>query len=144
MHAKLQRATILTGVLTVLVLACFGTSKAAQFQDSDRFRDTEIFTVDVAVDVSTGAAILSSGGPNLGSTFIIDGKIFPGGALPKGAGMGDPNMRAASAPGFAKVFSPAVRVPRMWVTTRPRCLSSTGTAMRSGLRDSSPDSESRA
>ena len=104
MHAKLQRATILTGVLTVLVLACFGTSKAAQFQDSDRFRDTEIFTVDVAVDVSTGAAILSNGGPNRGSTFIIDGKIFRGGALPKGAGMGDPNMPGSIGSWICKGF----------------------------------------
>ena len=63
-------------------------------------QDFEAFTVDVAVDHGTFALTPSTGlvlnpqplGPNRGSTFIVDGKIFPGGTLAKGAGVGDPNM----------------------------------------------------
>jgi hypothetical protein len=63
-------------------------------------QDFETFTVDVAVDHQTFALNPSTGlvlnpqppGPNRGSTFIVDGKIFPGGTLQKGAGIGDPNV----------------------------------------------------
>jgi len=59
-----------------------------------------MFTVDVAVDHATFAIVPSTGlalqpepaGPNRGTPFIVDGKVFPGGTLHKGAGMGDPNQ----------------------------------------------------
>jgi len=58
------------------------------------------FVVDVAVDHASFAIIPSTGlvlnpealGPNRGTTFIVDGKVFPGGTLKRGAGMGDPNQ----------------------------------------------------
>jgi len=61
---------------------------------------SEIFTVDVAVDHETFAIVPSTGlvlhpeapGPNRGTPFIVDGKIFPGRTLLKGSGVGDPNM----------------------------------------------------
>jgi hypothetical protein len=63
-------------------------------------RDNQTFTVDVTVDHRTFAIVPSNGnvlnpeplGPNRGTPFIVDGKIFPGGTLQKGAGMGDPDM----------------------------------------------------
>lgn len=63
-------------------------------------KDYQTFTVDVAVDHQTFAIVPSTGnvlspeplGPNRGTPFIVDGKIFPGGTLEKGAGLGDPNM----------------------------------------------------
>jgi len=63
-------------------------------------KDIQTFTVDVAVDHRTFAIVPSNGnvlnpeplGPNRGTPFIVDGKIFPGGTLQKGAGMGDPDM----------------------------------------------------
>jgi hypothetical protein len=58
------------------------------------------FTVDVAVNHATFAIIPSAGlvlapeptGPNRGTTFVVDGTIFPGGTLATGAGIGDPNQ----------------------------------------------------
>lgn len=61
--------------------------------------DHESFVVDVAVNHATFAIIPSTGlvqqpealGPNRGTTFIVDGKVFPGGTLHTGAGIDDPN-----------------------------------------------------
>ena len=63
-------------------------------------REHTTFTLDVAVDHATFAIVPSTGlvlqpeaaGPNRGTPFIVDGKVFPGGTLHKGAGMGDPNQ----------------------------------------------------
>jgi hypothetical protein len=62
-----------------------------------------VFTVDVAVDHETFAIIPSTGlvlhpealGPNRGTTFIVDGTVFPAGTLQKGAGQGDPKQPGA-------------------------------------------------
>jgi hypothetical protein len=59
-----------------------------------------VFVVDVAVNHATFAIIPSNGlvlqpeplGPNRGTTFIVDGTVFPGGTLHKGNSMGDPNQ----------------------------------------------------
>jgi len=61
------------------------------------------FTVDVAVDHATFSIIPSTGlvlnpqapGPNRGTTFIVDGAVFPGGTLEKGTGLGDPAQPGA-------------------------------------------------
>lgn len=61
---------------------------------------SDVFVVDVAVDHDTFAIVPSGGnvlnpeapGPNRGTPFIVDGKVFPGRTLPKGSGVGDPNM----------------------------------------------------
>src|SRR5262245_54187689 len=63
-------------------------------------RDSMTFTLDVAVDHATFAIVPSNGlvlqpeaaGPNRGTPFIVDGKVFPGGTLRKGSGTGDPNQ----------------------------------------------------
>lgn len=63
-------------------------------------RDRVTFVVDVAVDHSTFAIVPSMGlvlqpeaaGPNRGTPFIVDGKIFPGGTLQTGDGLGDPDQ----------------------------------------------------
>jgi hypothetical protein len=48
---------------------------------------SKIFTFDVAVDCRTVVS-----GPNRGDTFIINGKIFPGGTLPSGMASNDPTQ----------------------------------------------------
>jgi hypothetical protein len=93
-----------------IVFVCLYAAKATP-------QDFESFTVDVTVDHQTFALNPSSGlvlnpqppGPNRGSTFIVDGKIFPGGTLQKGAGMGDPNMPGSVGTWFCKgIFTSAL------------------------------------
>jgi hypothetical protein len=81
--------------LVAITLLSFGASFANAGP-----KDFETFTLDVAVDFNTFAIVPSTGlvaapeatGPNRGTPFIVDGKVFAGGTLQKGAGMGDPNM----------------------------------------------------
>jgi hypothetical protein len=92
-----QRTTfsIIGGVVAAAAFAQFGaaTAKANRFY-------SDVFTVDVAVDHETFAIVPSTGlvlhpeavGPNRGTPFIVDGKIFPGRTLQKGDGLGDPNQ----------------------------------------------------
>ena len=82
-------------VMAASVVLHLGTTPA--MADPHNF---EAFTVDVAVNHETFALNPSTGlvlhpqdlGPNRGSTFIVDGTIFPGGTLQKGAGQGSPDM----------------------------------------------------
>ena len=78
--------------------------KWARFCHSANANPKEMsFTVDVAVDHGTFAIIPSTGlvlnpqapGPNRGTTFIVDGTVFPGGTLEKGTGLGDPGQPGA-------------------------------------------------
>jgi hypothetical protein len=87
--------TILVGTAAIAATLRFGTVAAKA--DNPH---AAMFTVDVAVDHETFAIIPSTGlvlhpealGPNRGTSFIVDGKIFRGGTLQKGLGMGDPNQ----------------------------------------------------
>lgn len=73
-------------------------------------REHATFTLDVAVDHATFAIVPSTGlvlqpepaGPNRGTPFIVDGKVFPGGTLHKGSGMGDPNQPGSIATWICK------------------------------------------
>jgi hypothetical protein len=100
MKRKLQ-LTLSTFALIVATGAFLHFGRSVAVADSrDRDSAAEVFTVDVAVDHETFAVIPSAGlvlhpvpvGPNRGSTFLVDGKIFSGGTLQKGIGVGDPNM----------------------------------------------------
>jgi len=98
---------ILSLALTGVALLHLGTTTAkAERQDFDEF------TVDVAVDHETFAIVPSAGlvlhpkavGPNRGTSFIVDGKVFPGGTLQEGDGQGDPNMSGSIASWICKGF----------------------------------------
>jgi hypothetical protein len=83
--------------LVVTALTAFHIAGAAP-KANDLY--SEVFVVDVAVDHATFAIVPSAGnvvnpeppGPNRGTPFIVDGRVFPGRTLPKGSGVGDPNM----------------------------------------------------
>jgi len=90
---QLLRLSTLVLAVTAIAFTSFGSAKGSP-------QDFETFTVDVAVDHETFALNPSTGlvltpqplGPNRGSTFIVDGTIFPGDTLNKGLSVGDPNM----------------------------------------------------
>jgi len=100
---QVLRYSIAGMTLFAIAFVCLLAAKAEP-------QDFESFTVDVAVDHQTFALTPSPGlvlnpqppGPNRGATFIVDGKIFPGGTLPKGAGMGDPKMPGSLGIWFCK------------------------------------------
>ncbi|HEY7058986.1 MAG TPA: hypothetical protein VH458_20780 [Vicinamibacterales bacterium] len=88
-------ASIVGGAAAMALTLQLGTIRAQA--DS---RDHVTFVVDVAVDHATFAIVPSTGlvlqpepaGPNRGTPFIVDGKVFAGGTLRRGAGQGDPNQ----------------------------------------------------
>jgi hypothetical protein len=89
----------LVGSSMVMVAALWVGTTRVQADPWDRVA----FVVDVAVDHSTFAIVPSMGlvlqpespGPNRGTPFIVDGKVFPGGTLDKGASIGDPNQQGS-------------------------------------------------
>ena len=69
-------------LMVVLLLA--GTVGSYRLFADD---DSETFTIDVSCDARTyrqNSADLSAAGSNRGDTFIVQGKIYPGGTIPKG------------------------------------------------------------
>ena len=93
----MMRRSLLFSMLPVAVLASailYLDPIAAKAEP----QDFERFTLDVAVLHPTFAivpgAIFGETGASTqrGTPFIVDGKIFPGGTLHKGAGTGDPDM----------------------------------------------------
>ncbi len=56
--------------------------------------DDDVFTIDVACDARTyrqNNVDPAAGGSNRGDTFIVQGKIYPGGTIPKGNGVFSPD-----------------------------------------------------
>jgi hypothetical protein len=99
----LWKSVVLTLVASAVALQ-LGTERAqARRSDDERRsqddrRDSATFVVEVAVDMRTFAAIPSTGnppgeplGPNRGTTFVVNGTIFPEGTLPSGAASNDPS-----------------------------------------------------
>ena len=90
--------SMIVGALAVVAALHLGAVRA-QADPPDHVT----FVVDVAVDHATFAIIPSTGlvlqpealGPNRGTTFIVDGKVFPGGTLKNGNGMGEPNQNGS-------------------------------------------------
>jgi hypothetical protein len=97
--------TLACGIAAAFTALQLGTTTAQA--DS---RDHVTFVVDVAVDHATFAIVPSTGlvlqpeppGPNRGTPFIVDGKVFPGGTLKRGAGQGDPGQPGAIGTWFCK------------------------------------------
>ena len=99
----LWKSVALTLVASAVALQ-LGTERAqASRSDDERrsqddHRDSATFVVEVAVDMRTFAAVPSTGnppgeplGPNRGTTFVVNGRIFPAGTLPTGTASNDPS-----------------------------------------------------
>jgi len=97
----LWKSVALIGVASAVALQ-LGTQRAQAGRSDDGRHGSGTFVVDVAVDMRTFAAIPSTGnppgepvGPNRGTTFIVNGKVFPGGDLPSGTASNDPNQEGS-------------------------------------------------
>ena len=99
-HKKAMWKSVALIVVASAVALQLGTGRAqAGRADDDGSDGSATFVVDVAVDLRTFAAIPSTGnppgeplGPNRGTTFIVNGKIFPAGDVPSGAASNDPSQ----------------------------------------------------
>jgi hypothetical protein len=89
----MNRRTVLTGVITTLL--AITASPVALRASGDR-DDVQTFVLDVAIDAHTLSLNnndpADAGNPRRGSTFIVYGKVFPGGTIPSGVTPFDPNM----------------------------------------------------
>jgi hypothetical protein len=91
--------SIAVTVVASIVALQLGTQRAHASRADERRHGSATFVVDVAVDMRTFAAVLSTGnppgesaGPNRGTPFIVDGKIFPAGTLHVGTANNDPSQ----------------------------------------------------
>src|ERR1700680_4556127 len=98
-HKKALWKSIVLIIVASAVAMQLGTQRAQAGRADDGPRGAATFVVDVAVDMRTFAAIPSTGnppgepvGPNRGTTFIVNGKIFPAGDLPSGTASNDPSQ----------------------------------------------------
>src|ERR1700736_5538669 len=97
-----QRKALWKSVVMIVVASAvalqLGTQRAQAGRSDDDLLSSGTFAVEVAVDMRTFAAVPSTGnppgepvGPNRGTPFVVNGKIFPAGALPSGAASNDPS-----------------------------------------------------
>jgi hypothetical protein len=98
-HKKAMWKSVVLTVVASAVALQLGTARAQAGRSDDGRHGSATFVVDVAVDMRTFAAVPSTGnppgepvGPNRGTTFIVNGKIFPAGDLPSGTGSNDPSQ----------------------------------------------------
>ncbi len=101
-HRKAFWKSAVIIVVASAVALQLGTQRAQAGRSDDDRHGSAPFAVDVAVDMRTFAAIPSTGnppgepvGPNRGTTFIVNGKVFPGGDLPSGTASNDPNQEGS-------------------------------------------------
>jgi hypothetical protein len=77
--------------LVVAVIGVFAFGSYRVWAD----HDDDTFTIDVACDARTyrqNNVDPSAAGSNRGDTFIVQGKIYPGGTIPKGNGVFSPDI----------------------------------------------------
>jgi hypothetical protein len=94
----LWRSVALTVVASAVALQ-LGTRPLHADRSDEGRHGSATFVVDVAVDMRTFAAVPSTGnppgeavGPNRGTPFIVNGKIFPADTLPTGTASNDPSQ----------------------------------------------------
>jgi hypothetical protein len=93
----MNRRAIVAGVLSAVV-ALSGRPIAVGASERESHDNTQTFVVDVAIDAHTlglNNDPAAAGTPKRGTTFIVNGKIYPGGTIPSGVTAFDP----ATAPG---------------------------------------------
>jgi hypothetical protein len=98
-HKRVLWKSVALIVVASAVALQLGTQRAQAGRSDDGRHRSATFVVDVAVDMRTFAAIPSTGnppgepvGPNRGTTFIVNGKVFPAGDLPSGSASNDPSQ----------------------------------------------------
>ena len=88
----MNRRAVLAGAVTTLLAVNSGHAVGAPRDDSD----FQTFVLDVAIDAHTlnlnVADPVDPANPRRGTTFIVNGKIFPGGTIPSNVTPFDPNM----------------------------------------------------
>jgi hypothetical protein len=89
----MNRRTVLAGVDTILLAMTAGPPARRAPGDRD---DSRPFVLDVAIDAHTLSLNNNDpadpANPRRGTTFIVYGKVFPGGTIPSGVTPFDPNM----------------------------------------------------
>jgi hypothetical protein len=90
----MTRSSTLTSVVTVLVaLSAVPTGLNAAGKPGD---ETRVLVLDVAIDARTMSFANNDpsdpANPRRGSTFVVYGKVFPGGTIPSGVTPFDPNQ----------------------------------------------------
>jgi hypothetical protein len=89
----MNRRTVLAGVVTILLATNGGPAALRAAADHD---DSRPFVLDVAIDAHTLSLNNNDpadpANPRRGTTFIVYGKVFPGGTIPSGVTPFDPNM----------------------------------------------------
>jgi hypothetical protein len=89
----MNRNTVLAGVVTILLAMTGGHAALRAAGDHD---DGRPFVFDVAIDAHTLSLNNNDpadpANPRRGTTFIVYGKVFPGGTIPSGVTPFDPNM----------------------------------------------------
>jgi hypothetical protein len=94
----MNRRSLLTGVVVLTVIALADRPVGLGASDR-RLDDTETFVLDVAVDAHTLALNndpSAAGTPKRGTTYIVNGKIYPGGTIPSGVTAFDPDTAPGS------------------------------------------------
>jgi hypothetical protein len=93
----MSRKSVLRGVaVAVIALAVWPAVLGASDRDVD---ETRTFVVDVAIDAHTlglNNDPTAAGTPKRGTTFIVNGKIYPGGTIPSGVTAFDPDTAPGS------------------------------------------------
>jgi hypothetical protein len=89
----MNRRTVLAGVVTILLATTGGPAALRAAGDRD---DSRPLVLDVAIDAHTLSLNNNDpadpANPRRGTTFIVYGKVFPGGTIPSGVTPFDPNM----------------------------------------------------
>ena len=112
----MNRRTVLAGAVTTLLAVNSGHIAGAPRDEED----TQTFVLDVAIDAHTlnlnNNDPADPANPRRGSTFIVYGKVFPGGTIPSGVTPFDPDTdgsigdwicRGVFLADFAKIHSGA-------------------------------------
>jgi hypothetical protein len=110
-----RQLLVSTSIIALAALAFLDVS--AKFAKADDLNPNDVMSdvtnVDVAVDLATFAIVPSAGNPPgkplgstpyRGTTFIVNGKIFPAGTLPSGAASNDPNRPGSIGDWICKGF----------------------------------------
>ena len=95
----MTRRSLAAGALSLAVVALTVHPVALRAEERGDHGGTETFVVDVAIDAHTlglNNDPSAAGVPQRGTTFIVNGKIYPGGTIPSGVTPFDPSTAPGS------------------------------------------------